>query len=259
MYNECRHILTRGVKCSSPALTGKSFCYYHADRRRNATPRVAVRKPDSAVLPLPDLEDATAIQVSISQVIAALAANRIDARRAGLLLYGLQVAAANLRNVRNLLSPRTVRDVCRQRDGSLLGEIIPVDDDEDYDDEEDEEEEESSDQPGDDESDEDGEDEDEEDDDQDEDDAQEDEDEDEQDGGGPSTRAAAAAAPLPRTVDPTRMTHNQKLKYVIDACTAPPRPGVPQVSARTLSGILDTVLGYDPGPGLDTVPSPQAA
>lgn len=51
-------------------------------------------------LALPVLEDAAAIQVAISTVLRAFGAGHIRPRRAGLMLFALQIAAMNLRNVR---------------------------------------------------------------------------------------------------------------------------------------------------------------
>jgi hypothetical protein len=45
---------------------------------------------------LPMLEDSASIQVAISQIVAALLSSRLDARRAGLLLYALQIASQNI-------------------------------------------------------------------------------------------------------------------------------------------------------------------
>jgi hypothetical protein len=57
--------------------------------------------PESAPLELdlPPLEDVESIQVSISLLIAALARNRIDSKRAAVLLYGLQLASTNARSI----------------------------------------------------------------------------------------------------------------------------------------------------------------
>jgi hypothetical protein len=50
-------------------------------------------------LELPPVEDSASIQLALIQVLQALATNQLDPRRAGLLLYGLQVASANAKNV----------------------------------------------------------------------------------------------------------------------------------------------------------------
>ena len=47
-------------------------------------------------LDLPLLEDANAIQVAIQEIMQAILDRRIDAKRAGLLLYSLQLASSNL-------------------------------------------------------------------------------------------------------------------------------------------------------------------
>ncbi len=50
------------------------------------------------LLPLP--EDRSAIQHAIGQVLQRIASNTLDPRRAGLLLYGLQIASLNLKQVK---------------------------------------------------------------------------------------------------------------------------------------------------------------
>ena len=88
MLIECRHILTNGRKCHSPALRGKPFCFHHATLhfRKSAT-----RKPRE--LPLPTIENLHGIQTAVNKAITALSSPLIDTRRAGLLLYGLHLAA----------------------------------------------------------------------------------------------------------------------------------------------------------------------
>ncbi|MES2393598.1 MAG: hypothetical protein V4555_18315, partial [Acidobacteriota bacterium] len=49
----------------------------------------------NAPLDLPPVEDTESIQLALIDVLQALAANQLDTKRAGLLLYGLQVASAN--------------------------------------------------------------------------------------------------------------------------------------------------------------------
>jgi hypothetical protein len=66
---------------------------------RQAAPGASLQTPDHATLDLPSLEDPVSIQLALMDVAQALAANRIDAKRAGLLLYALQVASANTRHM----------------------------------------------------------------------------------------------------------------------------------------------------------------
>ena len=92
---QCRHIFTDGRRCGSPCLRGEDLCYYHHTTRRSVADSHTRRTRRSTFeLPLP--EDRSAIQHSIGQVLQRIAANDIDPRRAGLLLYGLQIASLNL-------------------------------------------------------------------------------------------------------------------------------------------------------------------
>jgi hypothetical protein len=52
-------------------------------------------QPAGALI-LPALEDRSSIQIALSQVLAALASEKLDPRRAGLFLYGLQIASQNV-------------------------------------------------------------------------------------------------------------------------------------------------------------------
>ena len=133
MYRLCQHTLTTGLRCKSPALRTDDFCYFHtafrrqqrelADESRRPPEFIApnfnsrgdfvgmgpvkpqhiegtrgvIRKPLEVDLGL--LEDATAIQLAISNVLQALAIGRLETRRASVLLYGLQLASTNARFV----------------------------------------------------------------------------------------------------------------------------------------------------------------
>ena len=92
---QCRHIFTDGHRCASPCLRGEAFCYYHHTTRKPvANPQQRRSRRTTFHLPLP--EDRSAVQHSIGEIIQRLAANDIDPRRAGLLLYALQIASSNL-------------------------------------------------------------------------------------------------------------------------------------------------------------------
>ncbi len=96
---QCRHIFTDGRRCGSPCLRKpeghEDFCYYHHTSRRPA-PCIGRSRRRSTTFTLPLLADRSAVQHSISQVLQKLAGNELDPRRAGLLLYGLQIASINL-------------------------------------------------------------------------------------------------------------------------------------------------------------------
>jgi hypothetical protein len=93
MFRECTHIKTNGIKCHSPAMRGTSLCFYHA-RSRHRTPSSKVSNDLS--FDLPDLTEPGMTLIAINEVIHALAAKQISGRRAGALLYGIQMAERKL-------------------------------------------------------------------------------------------------------------------------------------------------------------------
>ncbi len=103
---QCEHIKANGEFCGSPALRGRSYCYFHLTHigRRLRAERVhsqavaASAESNAAALELPPFEDAGSIQIALMQVVDAILQNRLDTKRAGLVLYALQTASCNLNN-----------------------------------------------------------------------------------------------------------------------------------------------------------------
>jgi hypothetical protein len=79
----------------SPALRGEQFCYHHHATRRPA-PRFQGVHPDYSIFELPSIEDRSGVQFAIAQVLARIASNQLDHKRAGHLLHGLFIASHNL-------------------------------------------------------------------------------------------------------------------------------------------------------------------
>jgi len=116
--NRCQHLHTNGTQCGSPALRRKRFCYFHKryqdERIRLNTDR---RRRGVATFILPVLEDANSIQMSLMQIMRLLLTGQIEHKTASLLLYALQTASSNLRQVdfapsehRVILDPRDAAD-----------------------------------------------------------------------------------------------------------------------------------------------------
>ena len=97
---QCRHIFTDGHRCASPSLRQENFCYFHHTTRRPVTAEATKDRRRTTArlsefhLPLP--EDRSAIQSAIGLILQRIASNDLDPKRAGLLLYGLQIASLNL-------------------------------------------------------------------------------------------------------------------------------------------------------------------
>jgi hypothetical protein len=119
MSTECRHIHVMGRRCGSPALTGSTYCYFHArslarrrapemvptiihplntDENRQRDPILAEYFAGTSTGPLtldfPPIEDRESIQVAASMILSALGRNALDTKRAATMLYNLQVATA---------------------------------------------------------------------------------------------------------------------------------------------------------------------
>ena len=92
---QCRHIHADGRQCGSVSLRNENFCYFHHTTRvpiRNARERKGRR----STFDLPLIEDRASILRAISEIITRISTNEVDSRRAGLLLYGLQIAVISL-------------------------------------------------------------------------------------------------------------------------------------------------------------------
>src|SRR5271166_1286476 len=93
----CDHLKEDGVYCNSPALKGRNYCYFHLNirgRRLNMARARALGPEQPLNVPFP--EDMHAVQVTLFEVVSALAHKRIDTKHAGLILYAMQQAATNL-------------------------------------------------------------------------------------------------------------------------------------------------------------------
>ena len=88
MVQECGYIKTDGAKCGSPALRGKSHCYYHNPARASARRAARAR----FFLELPLLEHPGAVQAAVREIRQVLGENNVFFRPAMRLLYALQFA-----------------------------------------------------------------------------------------------------------------------------------------------------------------------
>ena len=93
----CQHVKVNGVQCGSPALRRRRRCYFHEGVRIE---RVKVKEDQflQRGFDMPVLEDGNAVQIALMKVLQMLVRGTMDAKTAGLMLYGLQTASANLKN-----------------------------------------------------------------------------------------------------------------------------------------------------------------
>jgi hypothetical protein len=151
MYPQCRHVRPNSDRCNAAAIKGSNWCYFHArlheqqaqqakriaqeaerrSRDASSQPRLANgtfapsegtvetwRQPEPVPLQLTAVEDCASIQLALIDVLQSLAAHRLDPKRAGLLLYGLQVASANAKNVH--IYANSIRSISYTKEGIPL-------------------------------------------------------------------------------------------------------------------------------------------
>ncbi|MGH9599738.1 MAG: hypothetical protein ACRD27_07715 [Terracidiphilus sp.] len=122
MCLKCRHIMPNGRKCDAPALRTKPYCYFHARVHRIKVQQArAGGESADAPLEFSVLEDRCSMQLALAQVLNALGSSRIDLRRAGLLLYGLQIASQNVERDQWILPVHAVETVAYTKDGEEMG------------------------------------------------------------------------------------------------------------------------------------------
>jgi hypothetical protein len=119
MFSACRHIKSDGIRCKSPAMRSCDFCYFHA-KLHESTRGTTRRK-----LAFSQIEDSASINSAVVRTLNALLSKTIDAKQAGLILYGIQIVAKKVDDYRG--SPRdTVRDISRSKQGDELAPQLCV-------------------------------------------------------------------------------------------------------------------------------------
>ena len=86
--HQCIHVNSDGIRCRSYAIRNEFTCFHHRIEG------ITVFSNDA--FSLEDAHDHESIQRAVADVLTRIAANQMDLKRAGILLYGLQIASANL-------------------------------------------------------------------------------------------------------------------------------------------------------------------
>jgi hypothetical protein len=95
---KCEHVRANGYICGSPAINKSDYCYFHTAQRDRRL-RILANQRSTQPYQLPLLEDAGAIQLAIMDVTNALLANRIEPKRAALVLSALKIASSNAKKL----------------------------------------------------------------------------------------------------------------------------------------------------------------
>ena len=109
--------MPNGANCDAPSLKDKPYCYFHTRLHRlTAQPPIGVMDD----FRLPVLEDRSAIQIALAQVLDALCSSRIDTKKAGLMLYALQIASQNVDRYQSIIPTTTVESITQTDTGDEL-------------------------------------------------------------------------------------------------------------------------------------------
>jgi hypothetical protein len=107
----CEKVREDGTVCGCPQMKGYRYCYAHE----------RMLEMRSSRLELPALEDANGIQMAIMRVQKALIDDEISEKKAGLLLYSLQMASSNLKHTTFTDSKKEVVTEMRESPTALTG------------------------------------------------------------------------------------------------------------------------------------------
>ncbi len=118
MTRHCEHVKSNGHFCGSPAMRGRNYCFFHIIDigRRLRLKRYFDHGLQAPPIELPLLEDAASIQLALVQVTDALLKGTLDRKTAGLVLYSLQTASSNLRNMQKEAEADSDNAICNRYD-----------------------------------------------------------------------------------------------------------------------------------------------
>ena len=88
----CEHIKNNGIRCGTPALRGRHFCYHHDRVHRGH--RIAANHSCRVIPPLRNPHN---IRVAALNIIRDLRDGRIDLPTARVMAYALQIANTTLK------------------------------------------------------------------------------------------------------------------------------------------------------------------
>ena len=100
----CEHVKMDGIRCGSPALHGGQYCYYHDGQYRavpsRLIPGITVSHREESIgrrRPSCRPQSAEDVQIGFMQMIYVVAGERLEPRRARLILSELKRAAMEIR------------------------------------------------------------------------------------------------------------------------------------------------------------------
>ncbi len=124
MPSQCRHLRANGVQCRAHRVWKEDYCFFHLHHR---TPHGMPRRseeppppPPANGIEIPLLEDLASIQITIGRVLTALSQGKITAADARAYLYGLRLAAQNVRH-KDFAPSHSVETYIQYDNGDAIG------------------------------------------------------------------------------------------------------------------------------------------
>lgn len=124
----CSHIKDDGIRCGTPALTGRNFCYYHC-RVHHPGGKIATRQYRS---PVPD--SVASLQVALAHTMQALASGELTPKQANSSIYAIHAAIKLLHLTKPLTEaeqqqvvteiPKPMQQVLDGRDEDVTDEAV---------------------------------------------------------------------------------------------------------------------------------------
>ena len=124
MPSQCRHLRANGTQCRAHRVWKEDYCFFHLHHR---TPNGTAKRSEEPPPPppkngieIPLLEDLASIQIAIGRVLTALAQGKITSAEARTYLYGLRLAASNVKQ-KDFAPVNTVETYVQYDNGDTLG------------------------------------------------------------------------------------------------------------------------------------------
>ncbi len=118
--------MSSGRRCRAIRHNRTDYCFFHDKHRDRVRKRY---DPSYNLANLPLLEDRASIQVALDETLRGLIKGNINDRKAGLLLYGIQIAFQNVRSLdKDMISADSLPSTTDDGDDDLP--LVPLTDEE---------------------------------------------------------------------------------------------------------------------------------
>ncbi len=118
----CRHIKDDGLRCGTPALNGRNFCYHHY-RAHHPGARIGTRR-----YRMPLLDSVASLQIALAHTLQALVTGELTPKQANSVMYGISLGSNLLRLAKPLTDAeqqQVVTEIPAEMEEVLVGPEDP--------------------------------------------------------------------------------------------------------------------------------------